>query len=112
MPLSAPFTFGAAMDACYDIAMSYHHLALATRDMAAIHAFYEGIMGFDLVKLRPDREVAGASTGAVRISVLSEKAKQYAIYCRGKSKGFTLRLDLPAANYRADWVDVATTLIG
>ena len=51
MPLSAPFTFGAAMDACYDIAMSYHHLALATRDMAAIHAFYEGIMGFDLVKV-------------------------------------------------------------
>lgn len=31
--------------------MSYHHLALAVRDMAAIHKFYEGVMGFELVKV-------------------------------------------------------------
>ena len=31
--------------------MSYHHLALAAKDMKAIHAFYEGVMGFDLVKV-------------------------------------------------------------
>ncbi|MGV8995655.1 MAG: VOC family protein [Parvibaculaceae bacterium] len=31
--------------------MGYHHLALAARDMKAIHAFYEGVMGFDLVKV-------------------------------------------------------------
>lgn len=31
--------------------MGYHHLALAARDMKAIHAFYEGIMGFELVKV-------------------------------------------------------------
>jgi catechol 2,3-dioxygenase-like lactoylglutathione lyase family enzyme len=31
--------------------MSYHHLALAARDMAAIHHFYETIMGFELVKV-------------------------------------------------------------
>jgi len=31
--------------------MSYHHLALAAKDMAAIHDFYEGIMGFELVKV-------------------------------------------------------------
>jgi catechol 2,3-dioxygenase-like lactoylglutathione lyase family enzyme len=31
--------------------MGYHHLALATRDMAAIHQFYEGIMDFELVKV-------------------------------------------------------------
>ena len=31
--------------------MGYHHLALATRDMAKIHAFYEGVMGFTLVKV-------------------------------------------------------------
>ena len=30
--------------------MGYHHLALAAKDMSAIHAFYEGIMGFELVK--------------------------------------------------------------
>ncbi|MGB3724000.1 MAG: VOC family protein [Pacificimonas sp.] len=31
--------------------MSYHHLALAAKDMRAIHDFYEGIMGFELVKV-------------------------------------------------------------
>lgn len=31
--------------------MGYHHLALAARDMKALHAFYEGVMGFDLVKV-------------------------------------------------------------
>ena len=31
--------------------MSYHHLALAAKDMRAIHAFYEGVMGFVLVKV-------------------------------------------------------------
>jgi len=31
--------------------MGYHHLALACRDIQAIHRFYEGIMGFELVKV-------------------------------------------------------------
>jgi len=31
--------------------MAYHHLALAARDMDAIHRFYEGVMGFELVKV-------------------------------------------------------------
>jgi catechol 2,3-dioxygenase-like lactoylglutathione lyase family enzyme len=31
--------------------MGYHHLALAARDMQAIHEFYEDIMGFQLVKV-------------------------------------------------------------
>ncbi|MGB6086171.1 VOC family protein [Parvibaculum sp.] len=31
--------------------MGYHHLALAARDMQAIHNFYEGILGFQLVKV-------------------------------------------------------------
>ncbi|MBW2282648.1 MAG: VOC family protein [Deltaproteobacteria bacterium] len=31
--------------------MPYHHLALATRDMPAIHKFYSKAMGFDLVKV-------------------------------------------------------------
>ena len=31
--------------------MSYHHLALATKDMNEIHNFYETIMGFQLVKV-------------------------------------------------------------
>ena len=31
--------------------MSYHHLALAAKDMKAIHPFYEGVMGFELFKV-------------------------------------------------------------
>ncbi len=31
--------------------MGYHHLALAATDMHAIHEFYEGVMGFELVKV-------------------------------------------------------------
>ena len=31
--------------------MPFHHLALATRDMPAIHKFYSKAMGFDLVKV-------------------------------------------------------------
>lgn len=38
--------------------MGYHHLALACRDIHAIHQFYEGVMGFELVKVEigPIRE--------------------------------------------------------
>jgi len=39
--------------------MAYHHLALAAKDMAATHAFYEGVMGFELVKV----EIAPLMTG-------------------------------------------------
>ena len=39
--------------------MSYHHLALATRDIAAIHAFYEGVMGFELIKVEVAKVMAG-----------------------------------------------------
>lgn len=39
--------------------MAYHHLALATKDMKATHDFYEGIMGFELVKV----EVAPIQSG-------------------------------------------------
>ncbi len=31
--------------------MAFHHLALATRDLKATHAFYTGAMGFTLVKV-------------------------------------------------------------
>ena len=31
--------------------MGYHHLALACKDIEAIHEFYEGLMGFELVKV-------------------------------------------------------------
>jgi catechol 2,3-dioxygenase-like lactoylglutathione lyase family enzyme len=31
--------------------MGFHHVAIATRDVAATHAFYTDVMGFDLVKV-------------------------------------------------------------
>ena len=31
--------------------MGYHHLALAAKDIQALHDFYEGVMGFELVKV-------------------------------------------------------------
>jgi len=31
--------------------MSFHHVALVTRDIKATHAFYTDVMGFDLVKV-------------------------------------------------------------
>ena len=38
--------------------MGYHHMAMACTDIHAIHAFYEGVMGFELVKVEigPVRE--------------------------------------------------------
>ncbi len=39
--------------------MPYHHLALAAKDMQATHEFYEGVMGFELVKV----EVAPIMSG-------------------------------------------------
>jgi catechol 2,3-dioxygenase-like lactoylglutathione lyase family enzyme len=39
--------------------MSYHHLALATRNIGAIHDFYEGVMGFELVKVEIAKVMAG-----------------------------------------------------
>ncbi len=38
--------------------MGFHHVALATKDTAATHAFYTEVMGFDLVKV-----VAAATPG-------------------------------------------------
>jgi len=39
--------------------MPFHHLAVATHDMKAVHRFYSESMGFDLVKV----EMAGTPTG-------------------------------------------------
>ena len=39
--------------------MSYHHVALATKNIKAIHEFYEEVMGFQLVKV----EVAPSPEG-------------------------------------------------
>lgn len=35
---------------CQTLTMGFHHVALATRDLAATHRFYTEVMGFSLVK--------------------------------------------------------------
>ncbi len=60
--------------------MAYHHLALATRNIAAIHDFYEGVMGFDLVKV----EVAPVMQG-------------------GWAKNFFYRMDDDDSSFVAFW---------
>lgn len=60
--------------------MAYHHLALAARDMQEIHAFYEGVMGFELVK--------------VEIAPLPES---------GWGKHFFYRMDEDNARFIAFW---------
>ena len=39
--------------------MGYHHLALAARDMAAVHHFYEDVMGFSKPPARIEKHRAG-----------------------------------------------------
>lgn len=39
--------------------MGYHHLALAARDIQKLHAFYEGVLGFQLVKVEVGPSPAG-----------------------------------------------------
>jgi catechol 2,3-dioxygenase-like lactoylglutathione lyase family enzyme len=50
--------------------MGYHHLALACHDIQAIHAFYEGLLGFELVKIAfwELHEVPGADALETNIS--------------------------------------------
>ncbi len=64
--------------------------------------------GFELVKMSPAGAVVKAGVpdkGSVR--VLAEPGKQYALYVRGRGP-VTLRLDLPAGSYRAEWLDTKT----
>ena len=52
----------------HSLIMAYHHVALATRDLAATHRFYTEAMGFELVKAvvgaRPTDPAAGPSTSS------------------------------------------------
>jgi hypothetical protein len=75
------------------------------RSLGALKRFMES---FDLVRLHPDAGVVkgGVPEGAT-VRTLSEPGRQYALYVKGGSHA-ALRLDLPAATYRAEWVDTKT----
>ena len=66
------------------------------------------INGFQFVKMKPDKAtVRGPLPAKVRVRVLSELGKQYAIYIVGGEK-FDLRLDLPEGRYEASWLHPRT----
>ncbi len=69
------------------------------------------IHGFDFLKMKPAPEVV-KDAGGVSIEVLAEAGKQYAAYLYRElpatPSAATIALDLPAGNYRAEWVNVLT----
>ena len=70
------------------------------RQLGILRAFLEG---FDLPKLKPDRGVVKGGVPGT-FSVLAERGKQYAIYLDGGNRA-ELRVDLPAGDYAAEWID-------
>jgi hypothetical protein len=61
------------------------------------------IESFDFVRMSPDQSITTLPAGT-RIFALSERGRQYAVYASG-IRLTNLSLDLPAGNYRADWIN-------
>lgn len=96
--------------------------AALRKQLAAMKAFVEG---FDFVKMKPANQVVkggtarvaildrprsktdSARTASLTVRCLAEPGKQYAVYLRGGA-GAELKLDLPAGNYRAQWLNPRT----
>src|SRR5262249_18822220 len=80
--------------------------------VAILKGFFDG---FDFVRMRPEPAVlrgrkvvpAPGEKGEPTVRVLAEKGRQYAVYVRDGVKA-ELTLDLPAGNYRAEWVNPRT----
>jgi hypothetical protein len=60
---------------------------------------------FEFVKMKPDRTVirGGVPKGTLR-AALAEAGKAYAIYLRRGVEGDALEVELPAGEYRAEWI--------
>jgi hypothetical protein len=79
------------------------------RQLSVLKSFIES---FDFIHMAPDtRAIRGGVPDGATARVLSQPGKQYAIYLRGGS-AVTLRLDLPAGRYRADWVNTRSGHVG
>lgn len=64
------------------------------------------IHGFEFVKMKPARDAIRESLPKdTRCQVLAEPGRQYAAYFKGAPK-FAFAIDLPAGNYRVEWLDV------
>jgi len=63
------------------------------------------IHGLDFTSMAPAASlVRGGLPGGSRVQALARTGRQYAVYLNGGSQA-SLRLDLPAGTYRAEWVD-------
>jgi len=66
------------------------------------------IEGFDFLKMAPDRRViARVTPRETSVRALSSVGREYAIYAHGGSK-FTLALELPAGQYKVEWLNPRT----
>ena len=73
------------------------------RQLGILLAF---VRGLDLAGAKPDKGIVRGEA-AKKCSVLAVPGKQYAIYVDGGPKA-ELELELPAGDYRAEWVDTKT----
>jgi hypothetical protein len=73
------------------------------------------INNFDFIKMRPDNSVikggvpqkAPAASCEARAGAMAEAGRAYAIYINGGSEA-TLTVELPAGNYKAQWINTKT----
>ena len=80
---------------------------------AQLRVLKDFLEGFDLVRMHPEPRALAAYAiqggnlpgGATR--VLADPGKAYAIYVRGGTRA-DLTLDLPAAAFRAEWINTKT----
>jgi hypothetical protein len=64
------------------------------------------IHGFEFVKMKPARDaIREPLPKDARCQVLAEAGRQYAAYFKGAPR-FAFAIDLPAGNYRIQWLDV------
>jgi len=70
------------------------------------------IHSYDFVRMKPDISfVKGGLPAKVKVYALVEPGRQYALYLFGGSQT-DLELELPAGNYRAEWLDPVTGKVG
>jgi len=66
------------------------------------------IHGFDFIRMKPDTSIIkGGLPEKAKAYALVESGKQYALYLFGGSQA-NLELELPAGNYRVEWLDPVT----
>lgn len=60
---------------------------------------------FDFVRMKPAPALVGKLPQGATAHLLAEPGRAYALYLRTKAAPATFNLDLPAGEYRAEWID-------